>query len=191
MQALVDRHVLVHAIQAAGVVVALVEFDQRQVIGPIAVNLVRAREAERRLPAKIACGHQQVHGAERIHIEVVVGNSRCFVMGRLGGRVNDEFRPLGIENLPDGLPIAYIDGQVAVTGQRPPQLLHHRMRRALLAEKLPAHIVIDSHNLPAFRGKLADAFRADQSAGTGDKSLIHDVTSIRPGCLTVCTHNNG
>jgi hypothetical protein len=71
-------------------------------------------------------------------------------MGRLGGRVNDEFRPLGIENLPDGLPIAYIDGQVAVTGQRPPQLLHHRMRRALLAEKLPAHIVVDPHNLPAF-----------------------------------------
>src|ERR1017187_1112010 len=45
------------------------------------------------------------------------------------------------------------------------------MRRPLLAEELPAHIVVDPHNLPAFRGKLADAFRADQSAGSSDKSL--------------------
>ena len=45
------------------------------------------------------------------------------------------------------------------------QFLDDGMRGALLAEKLAAHVVIDADNLPAFSGKLADAFRADEPAG--------------------------
>src|SRR5580692_2130684 len=37
VQTLVDGHTLVHAIEAAGIVVALVQFDQGQIIGPVAV----------------------------------------------------------------------------------------------------------------------------------------------------------
>ena len=98
MQTLVDGHALVHAIQSAGIVVALVEFDERQRIGPVTVDLVRAGKTERRFRAEIARGHQHIHGAQRIHVEIVVGDGRGFVMRRLRGGVNDELRPLRVSN---------------------------------------------------------------------------------------------
>ncbi len=171
MQALVDGHAFVHAIQAAGIVVALVEFDERQIVGPITVDLIRARKTEWRFPAEIARRHQHVHGAQGIHVEVFVGNGRRFVVGRLRGGVNDELRPFGVAHLPHGLPVADIDGQVPVTRQHRLQFAHDRIRRPLLAEELPAHIVVDPHNLPAFGRKLADAFRTDQPARSCDKSF--------------------
>src|SRR5579862_3680074 len=93
MQALVDRHAFVNAVQAAGVVVALFEFDERQAVRPVAIDLVGAGEAERRFAAEIAGSHQHIHGAESIHIEIVVGYGCRLVMGRLRRGMNDELRP--------------------------------------------------------------------------------------------------
>jgi len=85
--------------------------------------------------------------------------------------VNDELRPFRVQHPSHSLAVADIDGQVPVTRQRRAQFLDDRMRRTLFAEELTAHVVIDSHHLPAFCRKLADTFRADQPTGSGDKSL--------------------
>jgi hypothetical protein len=152
--------------QPAGVVVALVEFDQRQVIGPVAVDLVRAGKAEGRFPAEIARRYQQVHGAQSVHVEIVVGNGRRFVVGRLRGGVNDKLRPFAFEYLPDRLAVPDIDWQVPVMRQGCHQFLYNRVRGALRAKELPAHIVVDPDDFPAFGRELADTFRADQPAGS-------------------------
>ena len=87
------------------------------------------------------------------------------------------------EHLPDGLPVAYVDRQVPVARQCGLQFIDNRMSRALLAEELPAHIVVDPDNLPAFGRELADAFRADQPAGSSDKSLHSQDPLYYRACL--------
>ena len=104
-QALIDRHALVDAIQAAGVVVAFFELSQRQIIRAVAVDFIGAGETERRFLAEIASGNQQVHGAEGIDVKIVVRNSRGLVVRGLGGSVNNELRPLGFQYVAHRLPV--------------------------------------------------------------------------------------
>src|ERR1035441_10524548 len=73
MQAVVDRHVLVDAVQAASVMPALLQFLERQVVRTIAVYFVGAGEAERGILAVIARRHQHIHRAHRIEI----GRASC------------------------------------------------------------------------------------------------------------------
>src|SRR5579871_959939 len=171
MQALVDGHALVDAVQAAGVVIALLVFDQRKVIRPVSVDFIRAGKAEGRLRAEVARRHQHVHGAQRVYIEIVVRYGSRLIVRRLRGGVNDKLRPLSFEHLPDRLAIADVDRQMPVALERGAQFLDDRVGGALFPEELPPHVVVDSGNLPAFRRKLAYAFRADQPARSSYESL--------------------
>src|SRR5437588_12803972 len=68
MQAVVDRHVLVDAIEPVGVIVAFLQLPKRQIIRAVAVYLISAGKADGGVLAEIARGYQDVHSANRIHV---------------------------------------------------------------------------------------------------------------------------
>ena len=175
VQAVVDRHVFVDAVEPVGVVPALFEFLQRQVIRTIAVDLVGAGEAERRILAEVARRHQHVHGADGVDVEIVVGNGGGLVVRRLRGGVDDEIGPLGVEQIAHPLAIANVEIGMAVVRHGIDQVAHHLAGRAGGSEELLPHVVIHAHHAPAVLGEHADAFGADQSSGTGNQYFFHEV----------------
>ena len=60
MQAGIDRHGFINAVEPSGVVVPGIKFNERQVIGTVAVNLVGARKAERTVFTEVASRYEQV-----------------------------------------------------------------------------------------------------------------------------------
>ena len=158
MQAGIDRHGFVDSDQAAGVVVAPFQLDDRQRIGAIAVNFVRAGEAEGRFGAEIARGHQQIQGGGGVHVEIVIGDRGGFVVRRLGRRMDYKIRPLGGKKIADLLAVADIQVLVTIARTGVDQLLYDRARGALAPEEPGAHVIVDANNLPPLFAKEAGAF---------------------------------
>ena len=125
-----------------------------------------------RILAEIARGHQHVHRADRVDVEIVVRNGRGFIVRRLRGRVDDEVGPLGGEQIAHALAVANIEIEVAVAGNGIHQIAHHGAGGARRAEELLPHIVIDADDVPTFAGQQARALGADESAGSGDHYFL-------------------
>ena len=93
---LVDRHRFVDAF-AVGMrgdnFPSLIEFRQWQPVGRVAINFVRARENEHGFRAVEPGGFEQVQRADGIHTEIRVRLARGPFVGRLRGRVDDDFDP--------------------------------------------------------------------------------------------------
>ena len=94
MLGLVDREGLRDAVGVGrvGVVPAGRQLLQRDPVGRVAVDLVRAHVDEGRLRAGLARGLEQVQRADRVGVEVVEGNRRRAVVARLGRGVDDHRR---------------------------------------------------------------------------------------------------
>ena len=71
--------------------------------------------------------------------------------------------------IPHGLPVADIDGEVTVARQGRYQLGDDGLRSALLAEELAAHVVVGADHIPALFVQEPDTLRTDQATGSGDK----------------------
>ena len=182
----IDRHALVDAVAAVGVVVAGGGLAQRQLIGPVTVDLVGAGKAERRVAAKVPRGHQQVEGTHRVDVEIVIGNRRRLIVGRLSGGVNDKVGALVSKDLSNALAVADVERTVAVVGKRRPQAFDDRAGRALLPEELTPHIVVEADHVPALFGQEPDTSRADQTSGSGDKRFHSSpVPAARVGATNI------
>ena len=85
-------------------------------IRAVAIHFVGASEAEWRLAAEIACGHEQVERPDGVNVEIVVGNRSGLVVGGLPGSVDDEARLLLLEEIPNCLPVADVKRHMVVRG---------------------------------------------------------------------------
>ena len=199
VQALIDRKRLVDAVAAFGVVPAPCVLDERQAVGAIAIDLVGAEEAERRLAREVARRDQQVQRADGVDVEILVGNRCRLVVRGLRRGVDDEVRPLGAHQFAHAVAIADVQFDVAIPAQLARQCLHHRPRRAAGAEEPGAQIVVDADDVPALGGERARALRADQTARSRDEcfhapgvpcspsreSVFSACFSVRPSSLFV------
>ena len=77
-----------------GVVPAGLELDQRDLVGRVAVDLVRRHEGERALRAVLPGRLEQVQGPERVHLEVVERAGCGEVVRGLRRAVDDEIHPV-------------------------------------------------------------------------------------------------
>jgi hypothetical protein len=112
-----------------------------------------------------------MNSAQRIDIEVLVGNRRRLVMRRLGGRVDHQPGPLPLEQVTHTLPVADVQIEVPVIPQLLLQAADNGAGRPLGTEERGPHIVIDANHFPSLLAQQARAFGADQTAGTCDESL--------------------
>ena len=103
MQTAVDGHALIHPVQAVGVIVTLLELNQRQVGRAVSIHLVCARKTERGIAAEIAHCYQQVQRSDGVYVEIFIRNGRGLVMRRLGRGVDDEIGALGLDEVPHTL----------------------------------------------------------------------------------------
>jgi hypothetical protein len=139
-----------------GIVVAFLQFYEREGVRAIAVDFIRTGETEGRLPAEISGGHEQIHGANGIDIKVVIGDRGGFVVRRLGGGVDDEIRSLVSEQIAYAWSVTNVQGVMTITGKRADELLNHRTSRALMPKKLRTHIIVNAHDIPAFAAEYAN-----------------------------------
>src|SRR6185369_14957590 len=122
----------------------------------------------------VARGHQHVHRAHRIDIEIVVRNRRGLIVGGLRSRVDDEIGPLAGHQIAYTLAVADVEVEVTVAGNVIHQIAHHYSSRAGRAEELLPHIVIDADDVPTLAGQQARALGADETAGSGDHHFLGD-----------------
>src|SRR2546426_211905 len=169
-----------------GVVVPFFQLHQGEGVRAIAIDLIRARKTEWRIPAEVAGRHQHIHGPTGIHIKVLVGDRSRLVMRGLGCCVDDEIGPLVPEQVAYTLPITNVQGMVPIAGEGGEQLLHHGPCRALLAKKLRPHVIVDPDDLPALTAEYAHALGANESSGARNERL-HLLSSTLAMCDIHCT----
>ena len=75
-----------------GVVPAGLEFDERNLVGGVAIDLVGAHVHKRAFGAGPTGGLEQVECADGVGVEVVKGNGGGPIVGGLGGRMDDRGR---------------------------------------------------------------------------------------------------
>jgi hypothetical protein len=92
-------------------------FGHREPVRPVPIDLVGAREAERRFRAKIASRDQDIQGSHRVDVEIIIGNFGRQVVGRLGRRMNDEIRAMLADDVSDQLPITDVGMKMMVVAK--------------------------------------------------------------------------
>ena len=167
VRARIDRHRLVDPVQPVGEVPSGFVLDQWQRVGPVAVDLVGAGEADRALWAKVARRHQKVEGADRVDVEIVVRDRRRLVVRGLRGGVDDEIRPLFGQQHAHGGAVANVDDVVPIGRQSRQQVENDRLGGALRAEEFLPHVVVHADDRPSLAGERLGAGRPDQATGTG------------------------
>src|SRR5512141_1156883 len=92
-----------------GVIVPGRRFDQRDLVGRVAVDLVRAYMDEhgfrRMLPGRL----QQVYGPHSVHIEIYERDSGGFVVRRLSRAMYDQIKTMVFEEPENRIPVADIN----------------------------------------------------------------------------------
>ena len=172
VQAAIDRHGLVNAVSGVSVVVALFLFHQGQPVRPVSVDLVCAGETERGFGAVVSRRDQQIQGADRIHIKIVIGNRGRLVVGRLRRGVNDEVRALALEKIADRLAVADIQVQVFVVAQGLGEFFDDGTCGAAGAEESLAHVIVDANDSPSLGAEQANTLRANKTARAGNNGLL-------------------
>ena len=176
-------HVNAHRLRNAGLVFvagldfpALGQLDQRQSVRRVAVDLVRGRENKGGLGTEQTGRLKQIQRADGIHAEVGVGVAGGPVVRGLGGGVNHQGDVLAqlLEKFFDRSAVADVEIMMFVLGDGLDKFLAIAQRGSFLAKKPLPEIVVDADDLETFPGKALDAFRTNQSGGTGDNHKIHD-----------------
>src|SRR5262249_44410263 len=190
VEALVDPTRLVDpvAIFAPRVVPPGRRLDQRTLVRSIAIDLVRAHENEDALRRVEAAGLQQVHGSNRVDVEIVERPACGEVVRRLSRAMNDEVRA----SLPDERDHAGAVSNVVrpmsigwtLLGQPP----EDKRGVALHAEELATHIVVDSTHLMSELAEVPHGLGSDQSGRAGHEHL-HRVSPTRAGASRRDTTN--
>src|SRR5581483_9708176 len=178
MQALVNGHRLINAVKPISKIEAGRKLSNWKLIRTIAVNLIRARETKRRVPAEIAGGDKKVQRPNGVDIEIVIRDRGCFIMRRLSRRVNNEIGPRLFQTPANPVAIANIQIEMTVIGNRFPQVRHDGLRISLRTEEYLALIVIDADYIPALLRQDLNARRADQAAGSGNKCSFHRTLGV-------------
>jgi hypothetical protein len=172
---LVDGEGLGDAVLVGGisVVPSGLEFAQREVVGGVAIDFVRAHVDEGRLGTGAAGGLEKIHGADRVGVKVVKGNASSSVMAGLGGGMDDGigFEPGNeVENaltIPD---VELVMGEVFQLGG---EAVLIPAGIALLAEEDGALVVVHAVDVPAELVEVDADFAADEAGGTGDEEGGH------------------
>ena len=159
------------------VVVPLLQLHERNLVGRIAINLVRAQKYEYRLGRMLARRFQEIYRAERIHLEIDQGNLSGLFVRRLRRAVHDQIEALRSKEFFDGRSVANVQRRVGEPlghGLQPLQIPERVARRA---EENPPHVVIHAHNFMSLPVEMLDRFRTNQSAAAGDQNF-HPFESI-------------
>lgn len=166
MQRAINAAVLANSVVILGarIIPARRQFPQRKLIGRIAVNLVRGHEDEHGVGIRLPRRFQQVQRADGIHVEIHKRNLLRLVVRRLGGTVNDQVKPLRLEEIHDLLPVADVERHVGKAPGVLAQALKVPARVARRAKKLAAQIVINAEDLVPRAVVMRNGFRPDQSA---------------------------
>jgi hypothetical protein len=114
MQAAIDRHCLVDPIDAICIVESPFELHHGQKVWAIPIYLIRTCETKGCLPTEIPRGHQQVQGAYRIDIEVIVRNRSRQIMRWLRRGVNHKIWSFILKYISYSSPVTYIKSYMAV-----------------------------------------------------------------------------
>src|SRR6266702_163777 len=175
MQGTVDAAMFVDTVEVFGarVIPTRFQFFQGQLVGRIAVNFVGAEENKYSVRTVEPRGFQQIHRTESIDFEIQDGDFAGFIVGWLGGAVNDQIEPVSpkkffkrgsIANIQ--VMVGEIPGSVSETFQIP-------CRVSGVAKEDAAQVVINADHLMPLAIKMLDGFGADQPAGSGDKYHFH------------------
>jgi hypothetical protein len=103
------RHPEIAAVLLDEHVQARLELDERELVGGVAVDLVRREEDERRLEAAPAGGLQEIERADGVHVEVVEEELRGQIVRRLRGAVDDQCGADAVGELEHRRPVANVE----------------------------------------------------------------------------------
>src|SRR6266849_7245351 len=149
------------------------QFLQRQFIRCVAIHLIRAQENKRRFRAVHPRRFQQIHRAQRIHLEIKNRNVTRLVVRWLRRAVHDQIKPLRLEKRFESRPVPYIQIVMREILCRSPQPLQIPRRIPRLAEEHPPHIVVNPVNRVPLPVKMLHSLRADQPARSRNQNCFH------------------
>ena len=156
------------------------QFNRRQAVGRIAINLVGAAKDEYRLRAVVARRLEQAESGAGVYPKIGDRLARRPIMRGLRGGMDDELdrRAVSREQLCDGVGIADIGFHVRVV-LKPLQFGPIEARARIRAKKAAAHIVVDSNDVEPLGRTKSRGLRADQSARAGDNRDSHPLYSSK------------
>ena len=137
-----------------GIVPACLQFDKRQLIRSIAVDLVRGEGDKRGFGNCLSRGFQEIQRSDCVGIEVGEGNGCGQVVTGLRRGVNNRIWAHVLQNLQDFRAIANIELVMMEICDLAGQTLLIPAVVALGAEEGCALVVVDAMNLPPILGKV-------------------------------------
>src|ERR1700682_6141452 len=120
---------------------------------------------------------QEIHRAERIHLEIEKRNLSRLIVRRLRRAVDDQIEALRSKEFFDGRSVSNVQRRVCEPLGYPLQPLQIPERVARGAEENPAHVVVHADDFMPLPVKVLGRFRTDQSAAAGDQNF-HPFESI-------------
>ena len=127
----------------------------------------------------LSCRLQEIHGADRVDVEIDQRNLARLIVRRLRRAVDDQIESLRSKKFFDGSPVANIQRRVRKPLGRSFQPLEIPERIARGAEKHAAHIVVHADDFMPLPVKVLDRLRADQTTASGDKNFhIRNVSML-------------
>ena len=153
-----------------GVVPACGELGERDAVGGVAVNFIRAHVHERRFGGGLAGGFEEIEGADGVGVEVVERNGGGAVVGRLRGGVDDDGGADGFDEGEDALAVADVELVVDEAGELGGEAGLVPAGVAGRAEEDGALVVVHAvDGVAEFAGEIDTDFGADEAGGTGDE----------------------
>ena len=159
-------------VPAPGVLPARRQFLERQLVGRVAIYLVRGQKDEYGVRAHPAGGFKQVEGPHGVDVEVVEGTRCREIVAWLRGAMHDQIkRRLPFVEVLQAVPIPYIQipmPEVAGGGPKAPEV---PFGVPFASEEIGAHVVIDPEH--AVRSGIEEChdLGPDQAARTGHQDF--------------------
>ena len=131
---------------------------------------------ERAFGARLSRRLEHVQGPGGVRVEVVEGNGRGAVMGRLGGGVNDDGGPQRAHEFEEAGAVPHVQLVVGKAPDFPLQPLLIPARVAGGTEENAPLVVVESVDGVALLGEIEAYFAPDKPRGPGDQDrAAHDV----------------
>ncbi len=165
VQAVVDATALVDAVPVfrARVFPACLQLSERDLVGRVAVDFVRASEREDRVGLVAAQPFQHVHCSGGVDVEILERHACREVVRRLRRAVDDQIETLLFEQSEDGVSIPDVELDVF-------EVPDGRLQTALIPACVPvrteedrAHVVVDTDDLGADPVEIGDGFGTDET----------------------------
>ena len=174
MQRAVDPAGFLHAlvIFRARIVIASRKFLQRNLVGRVAINFVRAQKNEYGFGTMLPRGLQQIHGAQSVHLEIEQGNLPRFIVRRLRRAVHDQIETPRAKQLFHGRAVANVQRCVRKALRNALQPLQIPQRVARGPKKHAPHVVIYARDFVPLPVEILDRFGSDQPAAACNQNLF-------------------